>query len=103
LLKIAFASSTAVRDARLGDVVVGYRVVDRDVGGVNDARDSQLAQLVIDPHLLRSGDHEIAVGENPGHHSRHRYLDLFGSVDVALSLRVGGRCQIAEDLCGLTR
>src|SRR6478609_10589530 len=63
LLKVALTSAAAIGDAGLGDSVVGDGVVERDVEGIDNSSDCQLAQFVIDANLLRSGDDEIAVGK----------------------------------------
>ena len=61
LLDFHDPAATAVRDARLGNLFIGDRIVGRNVARSDDTSDTQDTNLVVDAHLLCPADHEIAV------------------------------------------
>ena len=57
--------------------------------GRDDAGDVEDAHFVVDAHLLRAADQEVAVGQNFRHHGGDRQVELLGAVDGALALGMG--------------
>jgi hypothetical protein len=82
----------------LRDLVVRHRVAVGDVVGTRDAGDGQHAYFVIDAHLLRSADQQVALGQDFGDHRRDRQVQLLRAVDRACALR--RRCGAAADVGG---
>src|SRR5204863_4496768 len=86
LLHLADAAPAAIRDARLGDLVVSDGIVGRDVERPHDARDVEDADLEIDTDLLRAADEEVAVRHDLRYDRRHREMEFLGTVDGSLAL-----------------
>src|SRR5581483_9115681 len=61
LLDLRDTAAPAVGDARFRDLVVGDGVVGGDIARAQHAGDAQHAHLVVDAHLLRAADDEVAV------------------------------------------
>ncbi len=88
-------TAAAISNARLGDLVVVDGIGRGDILGPDQADDLQLPDLEVDPDLLASGDHQVAVGQYLGDEGGDAQIDLLVAVDAARAL--GHRIAIQVD------
>ena len=74
-------AAAAIGDAGLGDLVVEDAVVGANIERPHDAGDVEDPDLVVDAHLLRSGDHQVSIRKDLGHNGSDGKMELLRAID----------------------
>ncbi len=83
LLDVGEVTPAAIRNACLGDLLIGHRICSRDILWANDACELYFPNLLIYPDFLPTRDHEVSVWKHLGNDCRNLQVDAFAAIDGA--------------------